>query len=266
MRPKQIHIVGCLPRSGTTLMTELMINCFNIDGYTEHECSIFKKYPSPYKILCTKRPNDIKRIKYPLKVNQDLFVIYMLRDPRDAISSRSHQNNRVDKKVWGSFDGWITHQKLADELESNSRFITVRYEDLVREPDKIQQDLLRQLPFLQIKAKFSEYHLVAKPSKKSAAALGEIRPINDSSVGSWRKFMPYIKAQTEKYRDINHFLTRLGYEENSSWSDEMRDVVADNSEEPPLTKSYLKELWDRYFKQPKRRLLYRLSCSKMTES
>ena len=111
MTPKHIHIVGCLPRSGTTLMTELMINCFEIDGYTDHEHSIFKEYLKSYQVLCTKKPNDIKRVDYPLDVNKNLYVIYVLRDPRDTISSRSHKNNRKDKKIWGNLHDWISSSR-----------------------------------------------------------------------------------------------------------------------------------------------------------
>lgn len=262
MTPKHIHIVGCLPRSGTTLMTELMINCFEIDGYTDHEYSIFKEYPGTYKILCTKKPNDIKRIDYPLRVNKDLYVIYILRDPRDTISSRSHKNNKNNKKIWGNLQDWMYHQELAEMQLSNPRFITVRYEDLVTNPDKTQLELQNKLPFLQIKTKFSEYHKVAMPSKKSADALGGARKISPSSIGNWRNNIPYIKAQIEKYGDISQILIKLGYEKDATWMEALKNVVADNSEEPLRKKSSQKIFWERWFTQPRRRFLYRISCSK----
>lgn len=266
MIPKHIHIVGCLPRSGTTLMTELMINCFEIDGYTDHEYSIFKEFPKTYRVLCTKKPNDIKRIDYPLRVNRDLYVIYILRDPRDTISSRSHKNNKENKKIWGNLQDWIIHQEFAEKQSSNSRFITVRYEDLVTNPDKIQLELQRKLPFLQIKTKFSEYHKVARPSKKSADALGGARKISPASIGNWRNNMSYIKAQIEKYGDITQILINLGYEQDAIWMTALNSVEADNSEEPLRKKSNQKIFWEKWFTQPRRRLLYRLSCSKFLGS
>ena len=260
---KHIHIVGCLPRSGTTLLTELMITCFDIDGHTDHEYSIFKEYTRPYNILCTKKPSDIKRVDYPLEINPDLHVIYMLRDPRDAISSRSHRNNSRDKKIWGNLQEWIRHQEIADKLSANPRFITVRYEDLVTAPDKVQDELLSRLPFLRIKENFSEFHKIARPSDKSAAALGGARPISPSSIGNWRAHKPYIKAQIEQYGDISRTLIRLGYEQDVAWLNELADVIADNSEEPSGKKSRLKEFWTQSFTQPRRRLLYRISCSRL---
>ncbi|MEX1200411.1 MAG: sulfotransferase [Methylophaga sp.] len=262
MSTKHIHIVGCLPRSGTTLMTELMISCFDIDGYTDHECSIFREFTDAYSVLCTKNPNDIARIRYPLKVNPNLYVIYMLRDPRDAIASRSHRNNRANKKIWGSLGGWLAHHEYAASLKNNPRFITIRYEDLVTRPDETQQYLLRQLPFLRQKHRFSEYHLVAKPSEKSAAALGGARPITPVSVGNWRKQKSFLKAQVEKYGAIDELLIELGYESDQQWLRELDEVVSDNTSEPQRKKSSFRRFKDRFFTQPRRKLLYRLSTDK----
>lgn len=261
---KHIHIVGCLPRSGTTLLTELMVNCFAIDGYTDHEHSIFKEYSRPCNILCTKKPSDIKRVKFPLRVNDQLYVIYMLRDPRDAISSRSHQNNRKDKSIWGNLQTWINHQQIADELARNPRFITVRYEDLAAAPDQVQDYLASRLPFLVKKISFSEFHRVATPSEKTAAALGGgARPISTASIGNWRNHKPFIKAQIEKYGDISHLLERLTYEENSDWLNELANVDPDNSEEPMKIRSGFRQCWEKWFTMPRRNLYYWISTSKL---
>ncbi|MCX4187623.1 sulfotransferase family protein [Methylophaga sp. OBS4] len=261
MTAKHIHIVGCLPRSGTTLMTEIMINCFDIDAFTDHEYSIFKEFPRRYDVLCTKKPNDIKRVDYPLKVNPDLYVIYMLRDPRDAISSRSHKNNSQSKKIWGNLADWIRHHEIATSLSSHPRFITVKYEDLVTDPDKVQLALQQQLPFLNAKAKFSEYHLQASPSGKSDAALGGVRPISPVSIGNWRNAKSYLKAQLEKYGDITDILINLGYEKNEQWLNELEGVEPDNTEEPVKLKSAVRKWREKYITQPRRHLLYRLSQS-----
>ena len=38
---RRIHIVGCGPRTGTTLMAELMGTCFDINASCQHEESVF---------------------------------------------------------------------------------------------------------------------------------------------------------------------------------------------------------------------------------
>ncbi len=262
MHKHHIHIVGCVPRSGTTLMTELMITCFDIDGYTEHEHSIFKEFTNCSDVLCTKNPNDIKRVAYPLSINPELYVIYMLRDPRDAIASRSHKNNRADKKIWGNLADWKAHHAIAEKLENEPNFITIKYEDLVSHPDSVQALLEQKMPFLKRKALFSEYHLQAKPSDKSDAALGGLRPISPVSIGNWRKNKPYIKAQIEKYGDITDTLIRLDYESDSSWLSELEGIEPDNQDESIKQKSAFRRWKEKNITMKRRQLFYRLSQSR----
>ena len=58
---KRLHIVGC-PRSGTTLLMELVSTCFASGGYCDHELSIFEPVEDVADIYFTKQPNDIKQL------------------------------------------------------------------------------------------------------------------------------------------------------------------------------------------------------------
>lgn len=243
-----------------------MINCFHIDAYTEHEHGILKPYPKPYEVLCTKKPSDIKRVSFPLEVNQDLFVIYMLRDPRDCITSRSHKNNTSTKKIWGNLDEWRSNQRIASRLARNNRFITIKYEDLVSDPDKVQVNLQHRLPFLVPKSKFSQFHQIASPSEKSVAALGEIRPVSSASVGKWNHNKAFVKAQIEKYGSISQELINLGYELNTDWELALGAVDADNSDQPIKRKSILGKIWRTLLLYPFRYLRYWLKSSTVTTS
>ena len=51
---KRLHIVGC-PRSGTTLLMELVATCFDSGGYCEHELSIFEPVEGGGDIYFTKQ-------------------------------------------------------------------------------------------------------------------------------------------------------------------------------------------------------------------
>jgi len=84
---KKLHIVGCSPRSGTTLMHELITTCFDITKFYSHEKSIFRIDHIDEGVICSKHPQEIMYIKKLLKVDKSLYVIYMLRDPRDVVSS-----------------------------------------------------------------------------------------------------------------------------------------------------------------------------------
>ena len=255
-RGHHIHIVGCLSRSGTTLMKELMVNCFDIDAHSAHEQSIFQETPGRYRVLCTKKPSDIGRIPFPLRVNPKLYVIYMLRDPRDALSSRSYRDNAQHQRVWGNLGDWIGNQTVAQRLEHHPRFITVRYEDLVTAPDAVQSAIAKRMPFLVKKANFSDFHKLVRPTEESSAALGEIRPISPASVGNWRSQLPYIKAQHMKYGDISKWLISLGYEKNNDWLGMFEGVMPDNADEKIKRHSFLHKAWLKAFTKPRRNLMY----------
>jgi hypothetical protein len=81
-----LHVVGC-PRSGTTLLTEMMASCFDIDGSCEHEESIFKVSPDHHGIYLSKKPNDILWVNRIIEQDKQLHVIAIIRDPRAVICS-----------------------------------------------------------------------------------------------------------------------------------------------------------------------------------
>ena len=84
---KHIHITGTSPRTGTTLMAEAMIACFEIDEYTDHEDPIYSLPRGNPDIFLTKNPQDTLVAKSFLRLFPDLYIICMIRDPRDIIVS-----------------------------------------------------------------------------------------------------------------------------------------------------------------------------------
>ena len=81
-RLDHIHIVGCSPRSGTTLMQELMISCFEVDEHCEHEQSIFKRCKIAGGVACTKHPREVFYMPCVLKNSPNVTAIYVVRDGR----------------------------------------------------------------------------------------------------------------------------------------------------------------------------------------
>ncbi len=100
---KRIHIVGVSPRTGTTLMAEAIKTCFKIDSYTTHETSLFSRPRGKNDIFLTKRPGDIMIVGPSLRVDPHLFVVCMIRDPRDIISSKHEKN---PDRYWASLRYW----------------------------------------------------------------------------------------------------------------------------------------------------------------
>lgn len=232
---KRIHIVGTGPRSGTTLMAEAMIACFDIDIHTEHEDRIFVQLPGEGKVMLTKQPMDIMVVGPLLLVNPDLHVICMVRDPRDMIVSR---HGREPSKYWASLRYWRAYVPYWRKIRHHPRVICVKYEDLVTEPDEIQRRIHQRLPFLAKKASFSRYHEVAQPSAKSIEALKSVRPISPAGVGAFRKHLGRLADQIAKHGSVSGELIEFGYEPDRSWEEVLDGVTPDD------TASYLPEYFD----------------------
>ena len=103
---RHIHIVGTGPRTGTTLITEAMVPCFNIDSHAEHEQRVFKKPLRPGSVYLTKTVKDILIAKPFLRVKPELYVIGMIRDPRDAVVSK---HRKTPDRYWGGLRYWHTY-------------------------------------------------------------------------------------------------------------------------------------------------------------
>ena len=69
-------------------MHELMINCFDLTGTKKHEVSIFKRPPENVDLFCSKHPSDAQSAASLISIDPNLWVINMIRDPRDIIVSR----------------------------------------------------------------------------------------------------------------------------------------------------------------------------------
>lgn len=221
---KRLHIVGAGPRTGTTLMAEAMIACFEIDVYTDHEDRIYAQPPHDGKIFLTKAPEDILVVSPLLRVLSNLYVIYMLRDPRDTITSKHRKN---PDRYWASLWFWHTYTTFGRKLQEHPRFITIRYEDLVGDPDGTQRILMERMPFLIKKVTFSRFHEVTDPSAASEKALGGVRSISPASIGNWRNHLPRVAGQLRLHKPITQDLIEFGYENDDLWLRELDKVDPD---------------------------------------
>lgn len=229
---KRIHIVGVSPRTGTTLMLEVMKTCYQIDSYSTHEDRLFTRAPGQPDIFLSKRPRDVMIVGPSLKADPDLYVICMLRDPRDIISSK---HKKDPDRYWSSLRYWKYYSQEIQKLAAHPRFIVIRYEEFVSNPDQVQQELSSHMPFLEEKATFSNYHNVATVSDLSSEALSGIRPIKPTSVGRWRDHKARIAGQLELHGDITNDLIQFGYEQDDRWLEELRGI------EPDLAPSHFPE-------------------------
>ena len=218
---KHIHIVGCSPRSGTSLLQELMVTCFYFDDYCSHEQSIFRTSELNGSIVCTKNPREVHYMKGALAINPNLFVLYLLRDPRNVIVSKHDKSGVL---YYSALYVWNESEHFRAELKEHPRFFTIKYEDLINEPDLVQEKLMKQLNILKFKHKFSDFHLYAKPSDSTSDALNGLRPISNSGLNKWKKHLPRLKAQIIKYGSISNNLIALGYEKDKKWETLLNEI------------------------------------------
>lgn len=224
-RMQRVHIVGISPRSGTTLLAELMVSCFEFDGWAEHEMGIHSAPSVPVARFCSKQPAEVDEALRALRYDPNLWVICMLRDPRDVVVSR---HRRAPDAYWAHLGFVKRRAALLQAGAPPARFLLVRYEDLVSDPDAVQARIEREIPFLVRRSAFSAFHKVAAPSEKSVLALNGVRRISTDSIGRWRQELPRLKAQIERHGSIDDLLIRFGYEKDAAWASVLDGVTPNN--------------------------------------
>lgn len=224
MKPVRVHITGCAPRSGTTLMMELFRQCFDIEAFGRHEISVFVKPRPEPPLYCSKRPQDILIVEPLLRYDENLWIVFMLRDPRDVIVS---EHRLRPGSYWCHLGLWKRRYAIAQRLWQHPRFAVVRYEDLAERPDEVQLFLEARMPFLRRTRRFSEWGRDGV-SEASERALGGVRPVSADSVGAWRSRKGRIRSQLEKHGPIDRELVELGYEPDATWLRCLEDVAPDD--------------------------------------
>ncbi len=218
---KHIHIVSSSPRSGTTLLFELMTSSFQIDCYPKHEARIGKKPPQNCDILLTKSPKDTVVMDTILQKVSNIYVLFLLRDPRDSAVSK-HKNK--PHHYYGSLRYWFNYIPYYQRFRNHPRVLTVKYEDLVSKPNAIQDKIQDTFPFLEKKDRFSNYTRNASPSEDAEKALGGVRAINTSSIGNWRNHKYKLKKDIETFGPIAEDLIQFGYEDSKEWRKELESA------------------------------------------
>jgi hypothetical protein len=208
-----VHIVGCR-RSGTTLMMELMWLCYAFSGRDEHEVSVFEPIPEGQTLYLTKKPPDTLRIERIFLADDNLHVIAMLRDPRAVITSR--HASRPDAYFAG-YRRWAEYVDAIDRLKDHPRFLIVRFEDLVTDPDATQAAVSARFPFLQKKLDFSAYPEGADVPEAAAQSLNGVRPFDPARLDGWKAHLPRIKGQLMAHPGMTDDLIRTGYESDDGW-------------------------------------------------
>jgi hypothetical protein len=176
-------------------------------------------------------------------------MVCVLRDPRDVVVSRHRKEPDAYWANLGFFRDRIGPFRAA---AAHERFATVRYEDLVRDPDGVQAELMERIGWLRKLRPFSSFGKAAAPSALAVEALGGVRKVSTKSIGRWREELPRLKAPIDRYGPIDDLLRELGYEPDGSWARVLDGVVADNG------KSHFEDLTEPVAKRLRRELRRRV--------
>lgn len=216
-----------------------MATCFRVDKHYDHEIRFNLVSADDGQILLTKRPKDTMYMPAVIADDPELYVIYVMRDPRDVIVSRHGKDNSV---YYSNIRLWRQMHQYAQQMSGHERFLEIRYEDFVRDPDATQQAIAAKFPWLEKKHDFSEYHEYAQVSEKSITAMHSVRPIAPTSVGVWTQHPGRIKGQQLIHGSLTPDLIECGYETTGAWEQVLESV------EPDLSKSLYPEklyFWSR---------------------
>lgn len=226
-RIPRIHVVGSSPRSGTTLMFELLTSCFEVKKFGDHEISLFSYPARPGHVFVSKKPTDFIHVCRVMRWDPMLHVIYMQRDPRDVVTSR---HNKHPDRYWCDFDTWRRNEDLVPRLAGHPRLFECCYEELVTDPDRVQAALGHRFGFLTQRHAFSEFDKVTQSSDAAQRAMNGVRQISTSSIGKWRQNLPRLAEQVRRFPDLPRRVVEAGYETDHAWTALLAAVEPDRTE------------------------------------
>ena len=120
--------------------------------------------------------------------------------------------------IVGSNEGLMERHDLVLKTLKYSPFIC-RYEDLVRNPDSIQDQLEERFGF-HYKDRFRNFHSYCIPDKLRTRLNG-VRPVTINRIESWKEHPARIFDQFTQCKELFNLVKYWGYEENDDWFDEV---------------------------------------------
>ena len=219
------------------------------------ERSILFPPPTNPSVYISKCPGEVGLLAPLLDADSDLYGVHIYRDPRSVICSI---HGKATECYATNFPSWKKAQVAAGRLRSHPRFLEIRYEQLIENPDSIQGVIESALPFLERRGCFSSYHERARPSEDAVQALNGFRRVDPGRMDSWKNHLPRVKEQLARHPEMADMLIELGYENDHSWTGQLSDVASGNFRawEDECTNLFKK--FDRW-QRKKRRLYKRLT-------
>jgi hypothetical protein len=222
---RAIYIQGCA-RSGNTLIRELCASGFQGAELVkltkdQAECSLahvveLLRPPAKSRVLVASRnyENSLAMDRDLLRANPDVKILWMLRDPRDVLTS-THPDQ--PGKFYVTPERLIQSLQLYGQFKNEPQVLTVRYEELVTQPDAVQAGIAQSFN-LAASRKFVEAHKFFPRFHENVRAMHSIRPIDANSVQKWRnnpQLLQYLRQILASHPAILSLARECGYEINA---------------------------------------------------
>ena len=202
---------------------ELLWLSYDFSGRADHEQSLLDPLPAGETRYLSKKPPDTMRIERAFLRDEDTFLIAMLRDPRAVVTSR--HESRPDVYFRG-FRHWRECALAIRRLQMHPRCLVVRFEDLLADPDDVQQSIEDRFGLLERRASFSDYPDGVDIGERADRSLGGVRHLDRSRIAAWKDHLPRIKSQLAAYPELAGSLVEFGYEVDDAWTRELQGVSA----------------------------------------
>lgn len=230
--PLQTHVVVCgFPRSGSTLL-QLMIEACVSDvrtyGRERRGTEAAKCYRRVSPIMMTKRPSDIFTLddlrEFYSQHSANVRFVLMTRDPRAVLTSIHHSN---PGEYYVSADRWRAIYSYWEWATSAEDVVTVRYEDLICEPDRTQQ-ILADFVGWEVCHPFADFHN-AVPEGFDTRALNGVRKLDPKNTERWRNPEHHdrlVSLLSSELPELPQCLQDLKYESDDGWVSAYLDSAA----------------------------------------
>jgi len=171
------------------------------------------------QLFCEKTPQHLQNVDEIMKLYPQAKIIHLIRDGRDTVNSLMKMPWRPDGLLNNS-RFWQTYIKLGQRLENKldkENFLTVKYEDLLRQP----QDIIKSICGF-ISVEFTD-SMITRDSKEAQGSENifsdwesswkhkSLEEIDSTRIGAWEK-----ELDVEDQRILNwhqaKVLKTLGYE------------------------------------------------------
>jgi hypothetical protein len=222
-KTRGIYIQGCA-RSGNTLIRELCGSAFQgveMVKLTKDtaECSLAHLVDLLHKpgngtavrVASRNYENSLAMDRELLRANPDVKILWMLRDPRDILTS-IHANQ--PEKYYVTPDRLIKSLQLYQQFKNEPQMLAVRYEELVSQPDAMQAKI-SGFCHLTPSRKFDEAYKFFPRFHENVRAMHSIRPIDTNSVQKWRTnpaHQKYLQQTLSAHPEISTLARECGYD------------------------------------------------------